>query len=207
MEDCYGNQFECLDVYGHLAGKLDGVVKGIPDIPAGIPALAEFKTHGDKSFKKLQNEGLVNAKYEHFVQKQIYMYKYNLQYGLYMAVNKNDDFLFLDIVKADASVAIQHIKRAHDIVFTKTPPRRINESSAYWQCKFCHLRNICHNITDEKAEVNCRTCKHSQPVDNGQWQCTKYNSIISKELMKTGCQTHEYIDCPWACTRSQIHYS
>jgi len=167
-QDYNGKQFRCIDVYGHFGGSLDGVAKGIPDIPEGLACLLELKTHNDKSFKKLKTEGLVNAKYEHYVQIQIYLYKFELQYALYMAVNKNDDHLFLDVVKADNNVAIQHIQRAHDIIFSKLPPKRINESSAWWQCKFCHLRNICHNITDEKAEVNCRTCQFSQPVDNAQ---------------------------------------
>lgn len=188
--DANNNQFKCSDCHGHFGGSLDGVAKGIPTLPQGEPALLEFKTHSEKSFKKLEKEGLVSAKYEHFVQQQIYMYKFGLNQSLYMAVNKNTDHLFLDIVLARVDVAKDHLKRAYDIIFSKLAPKRINESPAFFGCRFCNFKGICHS--DEQAEVNCRTCIHSQPIQNAQWHCGKYNQVIGKELMITGCGTHEY---------------
>lgn len=188
-----GNQFRCSDCNGHFGGSLDGVAKGIPTIPDGEACLTEFKTHNDKSFKKLKEAGLVGSKFEHYAQMQVYMYKYNLKYGLYMAVNKNDDHLFLEIVLLNPDVAIQHIKRADDIIHSQIPPRKINESAAWWQCRFCNFKGICHG--NDKAEVNCRTCKFSKPIENGQWHCDKYNVGIASDLMVSGCESHDPLDC------------
>ncbi len=50
----------------HYGGSLDAVIVGCPDIP-DHPILGEFKTHNDKSFTKLVSEGLLAAKWEHYV--------------------------------------------------------------------------------------------------------------------------------------------
>jgi hypothetical protein len=188
-----GKQYKCSDVEGHFGGSLDGVLKKVPDIPLNAPCLAEFKTHGDKSYKALLKDGLVASKYQHYVQMQIYMHKKNLEYGLYCAVNKNDDSLFMEIVRLDRSVGEQFINRSRDIIYAKRTPKRLSESPGYYKCKFCDYSDICH-FPKAQAEKNCRTCEHSFPVKDGKWDCAAKALEISKELMVKGCEFHEFIE-------------
>lgn len=207
--DQTGKQFRISDHGGHFGSALDSVVQGIPEIP-NVPILAEFKTHGDKSFKKLagkswndyiedlklppaqrkgikfDGEGVRNAKLEHYVQMQIYMKKMGLHHALYLAVNKNDDMLYAEIVLFAPEVADQYIDRAGRIIYLAEAPKKINQSPGFFKCKFCDMAPICH--MDAAPAKNCRTCQYSAPRQDGSWFCSGYGIELTKENQLAGCQ-------------------
>jgi len=88
QQDENGKQFRISGVSGHFGGSGDGIATGVPDVDPSLPVLLEFKTHNDKSYIKLAKEGVRSAKFEHYVQMQIYLRKMALTVALYMAVNK-----------------------------------------------------------------------------------------------------------------------
>lgn len=191
QQDAQGNQFRISHANGHFGGSGDGVGVGIPDLDPATAALLEFKTHGEKSFKELVAKGVRDAKFEHYVQMNVYMRKMGLAVALYAAVNKNTDELYMEIVVLDIAVADQFLDRGEKLIGLQDPPSRLNESPGFWKCRFCDHRGVCHNLPGAKAEVNCRTCKFSQPGENGQWVCNRYDQIIPKELQLTGCKDYE----------------
>lgn len=196
QQDAQGKQFRISDVFGHFGGAGDGVGVGIPDLEPGQPALLEFKTHGEKSFKELQAKGVRNAKFEHYVQMNVYMRKMGLAVALYGAVNKNTDELYLEIVVLDIAIADQFLNRGSKLIAMQEPPTRMNESPGFWKCRFCDHRAHCHNLPGAKVEVNCRTCRYSRPVlqgEGGEWVCMKYDNIIPKETQLVGCKSYERI--------------
>lgn len=170
QQDENGDQFRVSEYGGHFGGSGDGVAIGIPDLEPGQPCLLEFKTHNDKSFKVLQANGVREAKFEHYVQMQIYMRKMGLAVALYLAVNKNDDTLYGELVPLNVELADQFIDRAGKIIFAETAPKRISESPGWYKCAWCDFKKICHNKATPAR--NCRTCLHSRPRDDGQWYCT-----------------------------------
>lgn len=174
---------------GHFGGTPDGVGVGVPDLDADTACLLEFKTHGEKSFDKVRDEGVMAAKWEHFVQMQIYMHLLALPVALYVAVNKNDDALHLELVRYDMAVAKKYLQRAMDIIQAKSPPARINESPGYFVCKFCWYASICHD--GAPVDQNCRTCQHGAPAAEGQWTCAKQRKEIATQQ---GCP--EYLTAP-----------
>ena len=170
QQDSNGNQFRISDVGGHFGGSGDGVGIGIPDLPAGLACLLEFKTHGEKSFIKLQKEGVRSSKPEHYVQMQVYLRKMALTAALYGAVNKNTDEVYLEIVYLDSIIADQFLERGHKIIMMKQAPDQLrNSSPGLFACRYCDMLGICHN--NEPMERNCRTCYHSEPTDAGNWIC------------------------------------
>lgn len=193
--DANGKQFRIVGHRGHFGGSLDAVVVGLPDIP-DEPVLAEFKTHGDKSFAALVDNGVVAAKYEHFVQMQIYMGKSNLRWALYCAVNKNDDSVHMEIVAFDQTTYDRYLARSAIIIDSADPLPKINNSPAWFKCKFCDHKAICHqNVVPEK---NCRTCRWALIGNNGTWICTEtmYNAtrldpVLSTEQQFRGCGYYE----------------
>lgn len=192
QQDNKGKQFRFIGENGHFAGSCDGIALGIPDIPENAPCLLEFKTHNAKSFQKLEKEGMRSAKLEHYVQMQIYMREFNLDYGLYAAVNKDNDEYYFEIVEKDKETADQYLNRANKIVWLKSPPKRISDSPGWFECRFCEYNKVC--FLKEGHFECCRNCKYSQPSSDSNWQCLEYNKIILKEKQDTKCINYEPID-------------
>lgn len=205
QHDADGHQFRITFGDGHGGGSGDGVARGIPDLPATTPAICEMKTHGEKSFIKLAGklddwrahrlgkgpftgEGVRIAHFKHFVQMQTYMYKMGLTAALYLAVCKNTDDIYAEIVHLDSEFAEQFINRGETLIPMPAPPKRINESPGYWKCRFCSKHPICHGKA--MPELNCRTCKHSSPIAGGVWHCGLHQAPLDKERQAKGCSDY-----------------
>lgn len=188
QQDANGNQFRISDVGGHFGGSGDGVGVGVPDLPPGAPCLLEFKTHNDKNFQKMVKEGVKVIKPEHYTQMQTYMRKMNLMYALYVAVNKNDDSYYMEIVMLDPIHADQFLDRGRQIIFMREAPKKISESPGWFECKYCDAKPICHG--GMAPERNCRTCYHIQVIDNGTWVCGQTGEIRDKEQQLAGCSDY-----------------
>ncbi len=191
QQDANGKQFRIQDFGGHLGGSGDGVAIGVPDVDPDSPVLLEFKTHNDKSFVVLAKEGVRYAKPEHYIQMQMYMQKMGIPVALYMAVNKNTDAIWAEIVTVNPELALQYVDRAGRIIFAKEPPKRINESPGWFACKFCDHRDVCHLGADPAR--NCRTCTHSIPRENGDWSCGFSGQVLTKEDQHIACDKYEAI--------------
>lgn len=190
--DDKGEQFRVSYFGGHYGGSLDAVLRGCPDDQR--PVLGEFKTHGEKSFDKLAGsnwkeylehvldqskhpreeftgKGVREAKPEHYVQMQTYMGGYQLPRALYMAVNKNTDSIYAELVDYDHETYLQYLDRARRVIEAGEPPKKVNNSPGWYTCRFCDYRLICHSNGD--VHRTCRTCIHGQPIATGEWVCTE----------------------------------
>ena len=198
QQDENGKQYRISDAGGHFGGSGDGIVVGIPELPAGSPALLEFKTSSAKMFAKVKKEGVKLAKFEHYVQMNVYMRKMGLPVALYMVVNKDNDELYAELIYFDPETADQFINRGVELVFYKEPPDKMKNASPGWfKCKFCDYKNVCH--TNTEPERNCRTCKHSIAKDDGQWYCIESKvdvafgnmTVLEKQDQLQGCDKYE----------------
>ncbi|WAX22445.1 Cas4 family CRISPR-associated exonuclease [Pseudomonas phage MiCath] len=188
QQDENGKQYRISSSEGHFGGSGDGIAVGLPDLPPGTPALTEFKTHNDKSFKKLVEEGVRECKPEHYTQMQLYMYKMGLPVALYGAVNKNDDELHFELIELNSRHAEVYLGIADELVWSEYPPKRINESPGYYKCKWCDHRPVCHGLGD--PAVNCRTCQFSRPIEGARWVCTQTGEDLSKQKQESACQSY-----------------
>lgn len=210
QQDEKGKQFRISFADGHGGGSGDGIGINVPGFQSGQSGLLEFKTHGEKSFielagklddwrKHVENpqrypftgKGVRDAKFEHYVQMNVYMRKMGIPVALYGAVNKNTDDLYLELIILDFAIADQFIARAENLVASQNPPDRLNESPGFWKCRFCDHRQTCHRLPGAVIERNCRTCIFSQPGKEGQWVCTKFDNFISIETQRVGCASYE----------------
>lgn len=178
-----GKQFRVSGVMGHYGGSCDAVVK-TPWYPE-IPFLGEFKTHNAKSFSHYVDKGLQISKPKHFDQMSGYGEKMQIQYGLYFPENKNDDDIQVTPIKLDWERGKALEKKAEEIITAIERPAKISENSAYYSCKTCFARDICHN--GAIPEKNCRSCKNSKATENASWTCNKFG-VIPAEFVKAGCQ-------------------
>lgn len=188
--DDQGKQFRISGHRNHFGGSLDGVAIGIPDIPDGEPCLTEFKTHGEKSFLKLVSDGVMAAKWEHYVQMQIYMGKNQLKYALYCAVNKNTDELHMEIIQFDPVTYQRYIDRSAMIVDATEPPPRISTTPGFFKCKFCSESKICHRVGEYEIHQNCRTCSFSKIENEGKWSCIRKKIELTQSAQYAACELY-----------------
>ena len=180
-----GSQFAFSNCNGHYGGSLDSVVKGVPGYE-NIPMLGEYKTHSEKSFTKLVQLGVKSSKPEHWTQMNQYMGHYKLTHALYLAVNKNNDELYAEIVEFDEEEFKFDVTLALTISHSNRLPAKINNSPSFWLCKYCDFMDICH----KKAPVKktCRTCNYVTMQEGGVWSCSIQNGLVlDKEMQYNGC--------------------
>lgn len=196
MGDKDGKQWEVTALGGHLKGKLDGAALGIPEAPKAWHVL-EFKTHNDKSYKKLVKEGVKGSNWKHWVQCQIYMHLTGMHRALYLAKNKNTDELYAERIAYDKDCAERHIRRAQDIISSDGPPERPVDRSDNFLCRFCDARDICwpegRSVALPIPALTCRVCVHANPHEKGeggQWHCKKHGTTSPPGQELVPCAAH-----------------
>lgn len=180
---------------GHMNGFLDGISSNIPMALAEW-CVTECKTHGEKSFKQLESDGVAVSKPEHYAQMQIYMAEQKLEEGLYAAVNKNTDDLYFEFIAFDAHYHKRLMAKADLVAFSPRPPEKINQKPEFFMCKFCKAKDTCHG--GELPERNCRTCREAVPVKSSdsisgaRWSCSLHKTDLSLDQQRAGCADHRY---------------
>ncbi len=188
--DIDGDQIRIGSESGHFGGSCDGVAEFPPEYNIEEQVLLEFKTSGTgDAFNRITLKKVAIARPQHFAQMSIYGYNLDIRYALYMVSNKNDDSIHIEIVKLDFGLAMELEKRAEGIIASVEEPKKISYTPTYTACKYCAAKEVCHlNAVPLK---NCRSCKFATVIDNGEWLCTKFNGIIPKDFIKTGCEHWE----------------
>jgi hypothetical protein len=180
-------------VEGHYGGSSDSLAIMPWDRTNESPRiLVEYKTHNKKYFEQLQEKKLKIAQPKHYAQMCGYGRAFKTQFGLYCALNKDNDEYYFEFLELDWNFAEQLERKAFDIITAKFPPPRISDNSAYWACKFCHFSDICH--WGAPVEKNCRSCKFAEPAEKAEWNCTKFGAIIPKDFIPKGCSDHASIN-------------
>ena len=188
--DAQGKQYGFSLIEDHFRGHIDAVIVGIQEAPK-TPHLAEFKTHNQKSFTVLLKKGVQESKPIHYAQMQIYMGALELKRAFYLAVNKNTDELYQERIEFDKKMYEAILLKAKRIIYAATPPEKINENPAWYECKLCDFSKICHSgFTVNK---NCRTCIYSKPGESGQWFCSDSSKGMDIDAQRKGCDHYTVI--------------
>ena len=184
-----GRQFKVEALSGHFGGSLDGLAVGLRESPRTWHVL-EFKTHSAKSYAQLVAKGVAASKPQHAAQMQIYMHLMGLTRAFYLAVCKDTDALYAERIEADPAEAERLLAKASRIIDAPRPPSRISEDPAWFECRMCSHRAVCHE--GAMAAVNCRTCLHSTPVEGG-WHCARHDRMRDFGRQLNGCRDHLFI--------------
>lgn len=182
-----GDQFRVSACNGHFGGSLDGVGKGLPEAPKS-PCVLEFKTHNDKSFNELCSKKVQGAKPQHYDQMTVYMGLMEIDRAMYMGVNKNNDDVYCEWVHFDKDHFASLIDRAQNLIEQTSSPEPLSRDPSYYICKMCSFHKHCHGGL--AAEVNCRTCCHASPVENGAWNCGHLNKQLDDKAQRSACGAH-----------------
>lgn len=156
-----GRQIHC--VAGNVMGSCDAVMKLDDHF-----YVVEIKTANDKSFKAMKEQGIPRA---HFMQMQCYMGALQIDRGIHVCVNKNDDsILVTEVPFEDEQVGFAN-SVAWNIIFSQNEPLPMHSrASQYWfECKICDHKSICHE--GALPQKNCRTCRNYVPAGNNVGRC------------------------------------
>jgi len=187
-----GDQIEYTSLDGHFIGKVDGIVSGLLEAPR-TAHLLECKTHSFKSFTELTRKGVAATKPEHLSQMQAYMHLAGLTRAFYLAKCKDNDELWSERIEYDPAHAAALMAKGERIRDASVPPDRISEDPDYYLCKAfgCPAYEQCH--MGAFALRNCRTCLHSTPVSDGQWECAREQRTLTYEDQVAGCPHHLFL--------------
>jgi hypothetical protein len=188
-----GGQERISDHGGHFGSALDGILWGVPDLMDEW-VLGEFKTFNTKTFCDLVVKGVQVSKPEHYAQMQTCMARRGIFKTFYMAVNKNDDDIFCQVVDFDQASATSYLERARDVIEMREPPKRMSEDPSNFECTYCDSKMRCHFPSLGELPINCRTCKHSvADIGSGTWGCELKSTVLDKATQLAGCSSHEPI--------------
>lgn len=188
-----GRQFSARALAGHVRGKLDGIVRGVPEAPAKWHVF-EAKSHGLKSWKALISGPTVReGKFAHWVQMQVYMHIRGIDRALYGAVCKDTDELHFERVHYDPEWCARLFARLERILHAPEPPAPISTSDKAPACQWCRAKEVCRGRSF--ARLNCRTCLHSAPDMSGDaaWSCQRWTKPLSADEQRAACPAHLYV--------------
>lgn len=186
LDPATGKQWRVDAIGGHFGGSQDGECLLPEKYQYTEPLLLEFKTSGTGAgFNKLGTQGVKFSKPQHSDQMDTYGTIKKYQFGLYLAVNKNDDSIHCEIVKLDWERGIHLQNKARVIILSQVAPPRIAENRSSDKCKYCDVQDVCY--FEQPLEKNCRSCKNASARDNKEWFCEKWNATIPEAAIEAGC--------------------
>lgn len=177
-------QWSFSDFGGHFGGSCDGMIRG-PYLEGW--GMVEFKTMNDKSYKETCNKGVLSSKPVYWAQMQVYMGYFGLPWCLFIAVNKNDDEIYYELIPARPELGEQYRDLARKVILATTAPPKLSNDPSWFECRYCAFREICHY--QEPPMKSCRSCVYSEAVLTGDkaWQCNRYHLAIPEDFLGKGC--------------------
>ena len=188
-------EFEVVGVTGHVRGHGDGKAVNVPTMDPAMVFLFEAKTMKHSSYIKYIKEGLQRYSSTYWQQIHSYMGHEKLPACLYVVTNKDNEERDYKIINFDKSQFEEGERIGFNIITAEEPPPKMpNASSTFFECKWCCHNKVCHK--GEPVERNCRTCKHWDIEDGGNFSCyhkssEKHTYYLSKKEQIDGCNEYE----------------
>ena len=182
-----GRQYESIDLSGHFITKLDGIIKGVPQREGAH--LLEIKTHNKASYNALYKHGVQKSKPVHYSQVQISMALMDMDQCVYIAVCKDDEKMYCEIIESDDAEQVKILKRIRSLTEATLRPAGISDDASSFGCKFCTYKEVC--VKEKEPLKNCRTCSMCSPSVDGSWLCNLNNHTLSFDEQRAACDEYE----------------
>lgn len=195
-EDGSFDQFSVEAIDGHLRGHLDGIVSGGDFGDEWL--VLEIKTHKSTKFDEVRTHGVEAKQPSHYAQMQVYMGLTHLLRALYVAVNKDDDNIYTEVVEFNEEKFGELLKKAEQIIDAGSPPLRMQgakrgkhggEPKEAWACGLCNHKQVC--LHGARPNRTCRSCEHAAVADEGRWYCTKHERVLSVDEQLAACDDYD----------------
>ena len=188
VTECEEDQTEIVDGTGHIKGHKDGRVTSIPGATLA-PHLLEVKTMKQAQYTKFLKEGLARSHPYYWGQIHTYMGEEGFGHCLFVVCNKDTEHRRYVFYTYDENVHKDCISIAHGVLMSEYPPEKIAPKPTWFECKICDAVGICHN--GEAIKRTCRSCKHANIENEGQWSCELYVQWLSEEDQMKACDDYK----------------
>lgn len=195
-----GQQFGFTACRGHMGGHCDGKVTGLLQAPKTLH-IWEHKQTADKKQKELEKaikdhgepEALKAWDAGYYAQAQAYMHQFKAKRHYLTCATPGGRKTISVRTHYDKAFAESIFERAERIIFAPEPTdlNRVSTDETFFKCKWCDYSGVCYGHDFPLA--GCRTCTRSTPVDDGQWHCDKWDSVIPMDGQRIGCEYHTFI--------------
>ena len=193
-----GYQFALSLVDSHLQGRVDGLIDGLIQAPT-TTHVWEAKATNESAFNSLkkakiehgENDALKAWNLSYYSQAVLYMHALNLSSHYLTCSTPGARSTISVMTNADPLYAQSLIEKATRIKESAHVPIGLSTDPTWYGCKFCTFHSLC--FENKIADVQCRSCLHSTPVEAGQWHCAKFNQNVPDHFQVQGCDNHLFI--------------
>lgn len=196
----HGENQRRLNFGAHVEGSCDGVIyNGIPDAPTQ-KHLLEIKTMSKKKFDELIAKGLQAANFLYWVQVHCYMFGAKLGRCLFVAVCKDDDRMYTELIDYNAEYAVPYIERGKRIALADYAPDREYFNADDWRVKFSYLYAAYFPVSATQSHwdrlvsqrestdvflskicINYRNDARTTVRDDGTFYSERFNSVVPRQ--------------------------
>jgi len=143
-----GSQFGFEVAGGRIAGHIDGVLCGGPDVGIQYAALWECKTMSAKKWNAFVKHGVAKSHPVYAAQVALYQAYMDLPNpAILTAINKDDSSMFHEVIPFNGKLAQDTSDKAVNILKAgNVMLPRISEDSDYFECRFCDYKGQCHEL-------------------------------------------------------------
>ena len=153
-----GGQFGFSAVDGRFRGHVDGIIMAAPsNLKLSFPMLFECKTMNDKSWRDTVKKGVAISKPVYAAQMAIYQaYMEEVVEGissnpaLFIAINKNTQDIWFELVPFDAALAQRMSDRALKVISASDAGEQLNrayQDPTHFECRMCSWQDRCWRNT------------------------------------------------------------
>jgi len=182
-----GTQHEVEACGGHLKGHMDAAVLGLVEAPATWHVV-DVKTAKASKFAEMQKKGAGEVYPKYAAQLMLYMGLTGMERAAFFLVCKDTDEIAVERLLFVRPEFDRLLARAASIIFAAEPPPKISTDPTWFECRFCPFHQHCHGT--QAPLVNCRTCAHSTPLEDGSWHCAHHDATIPEDVQRDGCVEH-----------------
>ena len=149
-----GGQFGFSVAGGRIRGHVDGILNAGPaEFGLGYPAIWEFKTMNDKSWRDTVKQGVAKSKPVYAAQVAVYQAYMEASVpgvsanpALFTAINKDTQEIWFELLPFDGGLAQRMSDRAVRVITatsaSETLPRHTT-TPTHQECKFCAWQDRC----------------------------------------------------------------
>lgn len=200
LDESTGQQYGFSSIGDHFKGHMDGAIIGLLQAPKTWHVW-EHKQVDQKKFDKLNKlkmeVGEKNAleKWDEIYYAQAICYMgFTGMKRHYLTCSTPGGRDTTSVRTNENPAAFERLMhKAQRIVTAAEPPPRISDDPAWFQCRFCEFKDLCHGTA--APITTCRTCCHATPEldGNARWTCARHQTDLEKEAQHEGCQAHLFI--------------
>ncbi len=134
----YNAQGECRDIdLPYFRGHYDGFI-------VDYNSILEIKTANNSSFNRFKKLGCKKWDFQYYCQVQSYMGMSGINSAYILVLNKDNSEIFDENILFDKNCYESLKKKAEMIYRSEMEPDRISNNPAWYVCKNCKYRKVCH---------------------------------------------------------------